>query len=217
MSFNIYILNASNKLTNLEPRIIDLVSQSEKLLSQHMNFSNLTIDLVIKAGSYVVPEVGIGAYCTGQHEIQMTLDIENAHLNEYFDDVFIATLAHEAHHACRHSTVGFGKSLFDSIILEGLACQFEVEMGYKPPVYVQHLESDERQLLINKAKLEWSNETYHHNDWFFGNEAIGMPKWVGYDIGYYLTGLYIEKINQSAGECYDTPSREILNFISERI
>lgn len=216
MSFNRHILNASRELTAFKAKIIELISKSEKMLTSQMNFASLTTDLVIKSGKFVVPEVGIGAYCVNQYEIQMTLDIDNPSLLNSFDESFMATLAHETHHACRESTIGFGNSLLDSMILEGLACHFEVELGYKTPVYVEHLTQESRQFFINKAKLEWLNDKYNHNDWFFGNQEKNIPKWIGYDLGYYLVGLYLQQTKQSAAECYDTPSATILDFLTDR-
>ncbi|WP_296403461.1 DUF2268 domain-containing putative Zn-dependent protease [Psychrobacter sp.] len=216
MSFNVHILNASKELTVFETRIINLTSNAEIILSKHMNFAGFTTDLVIKSGKYVVPEVGIGAYCVNQYEIQMALDITNDYLLKSFDDNFIATLAHETHHACRESTVGYGKSLFDAMILEGLACHFEEEIGYKRPVYVEHLQPDVRQFYLSKAKIEWSKDTFDYNEWFLGNKQKDMPKWIGYDVGYHLVGLYLQQTHKSAGECYDHPSAIILELLSDK-
>lgn len=215
MPIQLVMSDNSQKLKDFIPQIVSLTEQCERSIPTYFNKRSLDINLEVTTGQFVIPETGIGGFSPNQNTIKITLDTASSYLQRHFDKAYMATLYHETHHCFRHATVGYGQTLFEAMLTEGLACHFEEETGYDKPMYVDHLSAKQRQLLIKQAEQIWQQQPYDHVSWFFGNENRGLPRWAAYDIGYYLTGIYLKKSNQTASQCHDTDSSDILNTLKE--
>lgn len=217
MAFALHLLTASKNLDELATYITNILPKSEARIAHYLDINQFDIDVIVRASDWVISELGIGGYAPWQHEIQLSLDPANEYLLTHFDQVFTSTLAHETHHCFRHASVGYGNTLFEALLTEGLACHFEVEVGYKKPIYVDHLDQDQRQALLKRAKASWHEHPYDHNHWFFGSEDMTIPRWAGYDLGYYLAGLYLHSTEQTASSSVNTSASEILTVLSSVI
>lgn len=217
MAFILHLLTASKDLDELATYITNILPKSETLIANYLDTNQFDIDVIVRASDWVISELGIGGYAPRQHEIQLSLAPDNEYLLTHFDQVFTSTLAHETHHCFRHASVGYGNTLFEAMLTEGLACHFEVEVGFTKPIYVDHLDQHQRQALLKRAKASWHDHPYHHNHWFFGSEDMNIPKWAGYDLGYYLTRLYLHSTGQTASNSVNTSAGEILKVLSSVI
>jgi hypothetical protein len=95
-----------------------------------------------------------------------------------------STLAHELHHMARWQNGGYGRTLGEAIISEGVASFYEqTKSGWTPP-WTQAKLTDE---IWAKIKSSWKNDPYNHSDWFF-NGPDGQ--WIGYTAGYLLAQRY---------------------------
>lgn len=91
-----------------------------------------------------------------------------------------STVAHELHHLVRWQHAGYGSTLGEAILTEGLATYYEsIIANWTPPWAESNLDPT----IIRRAKEEWNNANYNHFDWFFEGE---MGRWLGYTIGYKL-------------------------------
>ena len=115
------------------------------------------------------------------------------------------TILHESHHCLRWRKPGYGKTLGEAMISEGLATLFEEEHSGKPPIYAQ---VKIKQTEIEKARKNLDNEKYNHSDWFFGSKDV--QRWFAYTYGYRLSKTYSEKVNKSAAELVNTPAKLFL-------
>lgn len=200
-------------LHSLTTRIHSAMIQGGNKLARYLALDELDINVLVKSGDWVIPELGMGGYSPTKNELQITIDPTHLNLSDNFDTVFVSTLAHETHHCFRHASVGYGNTLFEALLSEGLACQFEVELGFTEPIYVNHLPSESRQALLDRAQSLWHGATYDHHSWFFGNTEQDLPRWAGYDIGYYLAGLYLEASGQTASRSCNTKAKDILKVL----
>ena len=123
----------------------------------------------------------------------------------------IDTLAHECHHAARWQTVGYGETLFEGIISEGLADHFAQEITERKDLHLwdRALKSKQIKEWLTKAKKEFDNKKYSQYDWFFGSKERGIPKWTAYSLGFYLVDNYLKKhLDMKASTLYKTKAGE---------
>lgn len=100
------------------------------------------------------------------------------------------TLAHEIHHAMRRRAIGYGSTLLQAVVSEGLADQFSIEVSpdYDPP-WTRALTEEELAIWIPEV-LARSTGSYSHPEWFFGSGSV--PYWTGYAVGFELVRLFLE-------------------------
>lgn len=152
---------------------------------------------------WTLPETGVGGYAPLPHWIQVTLTPQNPHFLQTWRAEVPATLAHELHHARRWRGPGYGQTLLEALVSEGLAQHYEVEERGGPPPYA-HLEADLDELW-RRAEPELSAPTYDHNTWFYGS-AAGLPRWAGYAPGFELVRRFLLREDGDAVTHVDTPA-----------
>jgi hypothetical protein len=138
-----------------------------------------------------IPEFGIGGYNPGKDEVILHLDPDSPRFETSLDDLQLH-LAHELHHVARRRTVGYGSSLLQALVSEGLADHFVQELGGgDPPIWATALTDSAETAWRNAARATWNEVPYDHDAWFFG---VGgpMPRWTGYTVGYGLVGDFLE-------------------------
>lgn len=129
-----------------------------------------------------------------------------------------ALLAHEYHHICRLANLNKAPheiELLDTLIIEGLAeCAVDElygERGLSPwtKKYTQEV--------CLKLWTKYFIQAIHmkgvdnHFPFLYGNEAAGLPKWIGYCIGYRIVCSYMENSGVSNRQLLNqTLSSEIL-------
>jgi len=99
------------------------------------------------------------------------------------------TLAQELHHACRWQGPGFGKTLKETLVTEGLAAHFETEtFGGKPSDFYVQFSDKEIQRFWKLAQKDLNSKDFNYDDWFLGNIKKKIPKHAGYALAYWLIG-----------------------------
>lgn len=141
--------------------------------------------------SGTIPELGIGGFNPNSAEVQLWIDPDFANLQESISKDLGPMLAHELHHAIRRKSVGYGSTLLEAMVSEGLADHFSIEVtAYDIPPWDRALSEVELEAWINSASESWNNGSYDHDKWFYGTDPE-IPRWAGYSIGFKLVGSYI--------------------------
>ncbi|HVM09820.1 MAG TPA: DUF2268 domain-containing putative Zn-dependent protease [Acidimicrobiales bacterium] len=112
-------------------------------------------------------------------------------LSHVLERLLPATIIHEAHHAARVRVgPGYGTTLGEAIVTEGLAEQFVTEVLEKPPVPSTRdaLDEAQRAEVWRRAQPNLWSAAYDHEFWFFGTGDV--PRWAGYSIGFHIVGHY---------------------------
>jgi uncharacterized protein YjaZ len=99
-------------------------------------------------------------------------------------------LAHEAHHAARFRGPGYGRTLLEAIVSEGLADHFAVELLSVPvQPWSDALPFGETDSWLERARPVLDTAAYGHEAWFFASTSE-IPRWTGYTLGYRLVERY---------------------------
>lgn len=150
-----------------------------------------------------IPQLGVGGYSPGPNNILVYLDPKSDQANR---TEILATLLHEAHHCLRWRSVGYGQTLGEAMVSEGLACLYEKERLGRAPIYTAtELKPDQ----IAQAQSRLDQPGYSQAEWFFGQGDFDF--WFGYSLGFRVCQQQAARTGQTAADLVDTPADEILN------
>jgi uncharacterized protein YjaZ len=209
VSISLHLLNASGKLSPWERRIEDAFAQSIKTLSAMLPVKN--VDVVVQAGTRVIPETGIGGFSPSGEVVYITIDPNHSNFPGVLGTEFFATLGHELHHCARHTGPGYGRTLGEALVTEGLATNFEAELhGGKAPFYACAVRGADLESLAQRARRELQSSNYDHRAWFFGSAAKGFPRYSGYSLGFSIVAAYISRHALFASQLCAIPAENVL-------
>ena len=193
-------------LENERSAFTNIVSETITKVNNVMPVDNLTIRILADA-SQVIPEIGIGGFNPSEREVIIRIDPNFSDLSQSITTELAPMLAHEMHHAKRRRTVGYGSSLLEASVTEGLADCFAMEItGIDPPLWSVALTGSDLDNWISTASSTWTNNSYDHSKWFLGASAE-VPRWTGYSIGYKLVKDYLsENPTRKASDLFDEPA-----------
>jgi uncharacterized protein YjaZ len=147
----------------------------------------------------VLPETGLGGFSPSSDRVCLAIDPHNPNFFPNLDVELLATLAHEFHHCVRWAGPGYGRTLGEALVTEGLACQFELSFrGGQVPFYATALSPEQLVQFEALALAQRQRTTYNHSDWFFGSSEKGFPRHAGYALGHYIVGRHMAKEGRSA-------------------
>ncbi|WP_411911731.1 DUF2268 domain-containing putative Zn-dependent protease [Rhodovulum sulfidophilum] len=79
------------------------------------------------------------------------------------------TIVHELHHALRWRGPGYGRTLGEALVTEGLAGHFAQQLyGGPPEKWESSLDAEGLAQAESDAAAAWDDEAYDHAAWFFG-------------------------------------------------
>jgi hypothetical protein len=148
--------------------------------------------LIIADPSGVIPEIGFGGFNPSSHEVHLFADPGSADLRGILRAQLMPILAHELHHAARRRTVGYGATLLEAAVTEGLADHFSLQVSPgAPPPWSTALSAEELAAWVPEVVAR-STGTYDHPEWFFGT-GPSAPRWTGYAVGFELVRDYLQR------------------------
>lgn len=200
-NIQLHILNASGSLDKHKHLIEGAFKDTLDKLPKTFHPKN--VDIIFQdLPSWVVPEIGIVGHTYSENIIDVSVDSQ--HDLKHSD--IVVNLAHELHHATRWREIGYGHTLGEVIVSEGLACLFEEEISGKIPVYstVKISRDTIAQMipLLNKSDFDRSA-------WFFGSSA-DIPRWFGYTQGYNMCKKYATDHGVKASQLVGIEAGKIL-------
>jgi uncharacterized protein YjaZ len=165
------------------------------------------VDVTIKlSASGVIPRWGVGGYTAGPAQVTIFLDLANPYLSEAaMPERLSAILAHELHHAARMRGPGYGRTLGESLVTEGLAQIFEQETGHPIAFYSTQIAGAALTTMAERALLELDDPGYDHAAWFFGR--VSDPVHGGYAIAHPLIKKWLA-LNETTAAASATVAAE---------
>lgn len=204
------IFEANSDLDEFKETIEGLVLQANSAVQPLMAVNDVTINVAVDSNQ-TIPGLGVGGYNPSPNDILIYIDTDFNGLQGSLEAELPAIVAHEMHHAKRQSTIGYGGTLFQAIISEGLADHFSIEaLGVNPPRWSTAVQGDRLQDWIDSASQEWNNNSFDFAKWFFGSTSE-IPQWTGYSIGYELVKNYLESnAEDMPSNLFDEPANSFL-------
>ncbi|PWW11111.1 putative Zn-dependent protease DUF2268 [Pantoea sp. AG702] len=183
----IHILNAQEKLTVhcewLRTTLNDTFVKVTRLMPTP------SVDVIVKAGKCVIPEKGHAGFCPESGVIYITVDPENPAFCKNVAHSIERMFAHELHHAARWAGPGYGSTLGEVLVSEGLAGHFSLELLGGEAEPWESLQSHIVKPYYPLVFENWNHTDYDHNTWFFGTGDL--PRWLGYTAGFNLISRYL--------------------------
>ena len=169
-------------------QILSEIEATREALAKLVPAPALAVELRHAPGR-VMPEIGMVGYAPSAGHFSLTFDSTNPHFAPSLaDGTLRRQVAHEVHHCLRHAGPGYGQSLGEALVSEGLAGQCVNRLyGTPPEPWEKALAPrDAWRFLANDKTLAWP--MYDHSAWFFGTGEY--PRWLGYTLGYLLAGRW---------------------------
>lgn len=123
-------------------------------------------------------------------------------------------LGHELHHCVRWAGPGYGPTLAEAVVSEGLACCFEVQFrGGEQPFYARPLAAQDR-ARVRAAFLEQRDRPgYDHQAWFYGSGE--WPRHAGYALGREIVERHLLRHGGSPAGLAQAPAAAFLADIAD--
>lgn len=181
------IANANHRLDTQLDKLQHAYERALQTAQDELKLKDIDVVCIVDK-TMVIPEIGIGGYTPNKEltylYVDPTIELDEAELYN--------TLCHEFHHAKRYEAMGYGATLFDSMIFEGLATAFEEEVSGKDAFMPSQLLSrKDTHKLVQKVQAHFNDTDFNHFKWFIFDATNELPRWAGYEVGYYLVREYL--------------------------
>lgn len=199
MDWTLHFLQAEGTLAPWRERLTDEARRTHDglaaLLAPDVTMPRIDV-LIQRLPGRVIPELGLVGHSYRRGCFGVTLDPDNPAFATSLDTgQFGRTLAHEVHHCLRYASVGYGATLGEALVSEGLADQFDREAHGGTGQLWDHALAPERWTdVLASMEPQLKAPRYDHIVWFFGREGETgpIPRWAGYTVGYHLVGAYLD-------------------------
>ena len=205
MAWQLHWLEASGDLHPWRERIAAEVEIARQAMVRVLPETPIDI-LVQRIKDAVIPQIGMVGHSYRAALFALTCDPDNANFEPALSNGALRRLvAHEAHHCLRMAGLGYGQTLGQVLVSEGLAGQFVSHLFGTPPEAWERAVTDDvlRSHLPDAAAL--ARTDYDHDAWFYG--AVGRyPHWLGYTLGYRIAGNWLETAPDLSGDAWASVS-----------
>jgi len=208
MKINICTLDPEEKINNTDWLLIkDSVKKHAKIGCEALSIKTLNVTIYPNK-DWCIKQTGDGGYTANFDWIQVFIDPAKS-VSKIINLSFPATLYHEMNHARRMIKIGFGKTLLETVISEGLAIVFAEEMFKNFEAPWGKYSEEEIKRLYKVFISHKDDENFNYQEWFLG---FGKPHWLGYKIGAHIVrGLKEKGKKFSSIKLVDTPASKIYN------
>lgn len=215
----LHIANANQTFTNAEITIFKNAAQkAEDFISAIFTQFDYEVDVIITTSSFMLPTIaedGIAGKTLHSRLIMLSID-KNQH--EISEDFIFETVCHEMSHSLRWEKLPeYAETMFDGMILEGLAVVLEEEAmadsGRRDQQFflreVQKTSQAEIDKMIAALKDSLENKVYDYNKIFFTGDDV-LPRWAGYKLGYYFVRRYLRQTDQTIAQATLTSYKDFI-------
>jgi hypothetical protein len=177
----LHLLNARGQLDAVAKLVTDSCDAAEERLG--LLGPRPALDLIVRASDTPMPaHLQVWGSSYGPGRIEMVLDLHQPRDPARLRDEILKTLFHECHHVLRWDGPGYGDTLGQALVSEGLAQCFVHEVLDCPPEpWEIAVPPAGCNLWRERARGQFHDPGYAHSDWFFG--TADMPDALGYSLG----------------------------------
>ena len=190
MSWRLHWLEAEGDLGSWRERVATDVDAAREALAALLPMPTLDVLVQRRLGGGI-PEYGISGRAHGSSLFSITLDPGSPHYEMSLDGGLVRrTVVHEVHHCLRMARRGYGRTLGEALVSEGLASRFVGHVLRTPPDLWDTAFDDDTLASEAPSAAELAAPNRDHAAWFFG--AGGRkPRWFGYTLGFRIVGDWL--------------------------
>ena len=190
--WQLHWLEAEGSLAPWRARIEEEVAAAHRAVARLLQPPRLDV-LVQRLRGAAIPELGLVGHAYRRSLFSLTLDPDNPNFAAALHgDTLRRHVAHEVHHCLRMGGPGYGRTLGEALVSEGLAGHFSQEcFGGAPEIWETALDVVGLRVLAPQAKAALARADYGHDAWFFGRGEGAPPRWAGYTLGFALVCAYL--------------------------
>ena len=179
--WQVHFLNARHALTGIMPEVRAAIAESVARVSDHLDLPDF--DVVVRAGDGGSDWGVIGA-APAPGVIELTLSPAR-----FAHDLTVRRMLRELHHVARWDGPGYGRSLGEVLVSEGLAGHFVTRVLGSPPDPWDATTPPSG--LAKRAMTEWAWRDLDRGLWFEGRGNI--RKWAGYGLAHRLLAEHLSR------------------------
>lgn len=205
--WNIHFLNARHALTPVRAELRAAVQQAVTQVCDHADLPDFDVVIRAQPGGGLT-DWGVGGCAPSPGLIELTLDPARfVPLN------VVRTMVHEMHHLIRWDGPGYGRSLGEALVSEGLAGHFVVQVMGGPPDPWDAVNPAPG--LARRAMNDWAHRDYDHPQWFLGKG--GIRRWTGYGLGWRIVAEHLTRLPDADAVTLATAKAEDFRAALRRI
>jgi pimeloyl-ACP methyl ester carboxylesterase len=189
MAFQLHLLNSRKNLSEIETVLREAIFEAEAKLASLGK--QLDVDIIASAADFPLFEnIHILGSSLSPSRIDLAIAMAKPFDGGSFRAELMRTLYHELHHVIRWDGPGYGKTLGEALVSEGLAQLFvHAVMVCPPEPWEMALTPGQLSLFSVEAYHRFDDCYYSHEEWFFGGGEL--PLWAGYSLGAKLVARYM--------------------------
>jgi uncharacterized protein YjaZ len=209
MAVKIHVLDAGRRMSAVRGALVRIVGEVAPRVALRLPLP--PVDVVVQAQTALtIPEIGVGGYAPSSELAFLYIDPDRPDLAQNIQTHLGAMLAHELFHCARWRGPGYGRTLGEALVSEGLALHFEAQFRPAAPFYAKTLSESQLERLSKRAARGFSSTDYGHQDWFFGSVRRRLPKYAGYGVAFHLVDKALRALDRQPQELWDVPCDVLL-------
>lgn len=178
-------VDPNGRLTRLRPQADSVIVQVARTVDALLDVTGVTIT-VVDDPRQAIGGYGLGGRTFSASDVRLFVDPTYPGIDTVLARRLSWLTAHELHHAARWRSAGYGSTLLEAMVSEGMADRFAEEvLGGALPPWSHAFGPDSTALLLGRARPEFDSRSYNHAKWFFDADP-SLPRWTGYTLGYRL-------------------------------
>lgn len=213
-AWTLHWLEASGTLDDVRRDLLQNFEAAYATISKLMRPPRLDV-LVQRLAGQTIPEMGIVGRAYRSTLFAMTVDPDNPNFAPSLQDGALhRQIVHEIHHCLRMAGPGYGWTLGEALVSEGLAGQFVRRLlGTEPEPWESAVSPEAlRKAPVDMKTLGATN--YDHPSWFYGTGA--RARWLGYTLGYQMARCWLETVGEiDAATWINVPAKTIIEVAAK--
>ncbi|MFC0340943.1 DUF2268 domain-containing putative Zn-dependent protease [Paracoccus niistensis] len=179
--WQVHFLNARHALTGIMPEVRAAIAEAVARVADHLDLPDF--DVVVRAGDGG-SDWGVMGAAPAPGVVELTLSPAR-----FAHELTVRRMLRELHHVARWDGPGYGRSLGEVLVSEGLAGHFVVQVlgGVPDPWDAATPPSG----LAKRAMTEWAWRDLDRGLWFEGKGNI--RKWAGYGLAHRLLAEHLSR------------------------
>jgi len=172
------------------------------------------VNLIIQElPALAIAETGIGGYSPAAEILYIYCNPAHPQFRRSLDSELVPMIAHEMLHCVRWRGPGYGPTLGEALISEGLAMHFESLFRGHAPFYGTGVDDAGLAKLLEKARPLFDSTDYGHSDWFVGSNERGIPRYGGYALGFRIVGDGLRRLGLHPAAAWSRRAEEFLSGV----